>query len=343
MKKGLIVGLMMIGLISCGEKKEEKVETKPKKHVVATRVVKEEISDRYYTDGVIVPQEKVAHSLDTKGTVQAVLKKNGDRVKKGEVVAKFKDATLESAYFSAKTKYELAKSNFEKFGDLYKKDMISQVEYFNYKDTYANALSNYSSKKSEFEKLARKAELDGVIGNLDLKVGNIIPANTDIFTVVNTDKMEVTVDFPGNWLNQLGIGAKVEVSVTDLNNKKFVGTVKSIDPIADPQTKKFPVKISIANPNGELKDGMYSQVVIPTDKREGVIVPQDAVFIKDLLSYVYKIENGKVTRVEVTTGAEEGTNVEIVSGELQVGDLVVSEGIFGLSDGDEIIINKENN
>lgn len=343
MKKILTVGLMVFGLISCGEKKEETVVKKPKKHVIASRVVREEIADRYLTDGIIVPQEKVAHSLDTKGTVQVVLKKNGDRVKKGEIVAKFKDETLESAYFSAKTKFELAKNNYEKFKKLYDKDMISQIEFFNYKDSYVNARSAYLSKKSEFEKLARKSELTGVIGNLDLKVGNVIPANTDIFTVVNTDKMEVTVDFPGYWLNSLKVGSPVVVRVSDLNDKEYTGNVKSIDPIADSQTKKFPIKISIDNTNKELKDGMYSQITIPTDKKDGMVVPQGAVFIKDLLSYIYKIEDGKVTKIQVTTGAVENGNVEIVSGDLQVGDLVVSDGIFGLSEGDEVIINKETN
>ena len=59
------------------------------------------------------------------------------------------------------------------------------------------------------------------------------------------------------------------------------------------------------------------------------------------MSYVFKIENGKVKRVEVTTGATIKPNIEVISEELKPGDLVVSDGIFGLADGDEITINNE--
>lgn len=341
MKKGLfILTAAAILMTACG-KEEEIVVEKPKKPVVASQVKKEQVSDVYTTDGTIVPQEKVNHTLDTQGTVATVLKKNGDFVKKGEVIVKFTDAKAESSYDAAKANLQSTKSNFEKFNKLYEKQMISQLEFLNYRDAYTNALADYTAKKSNYDKLTRKSELTGLVGNLNLKSGNVVEANSTIFTVVDEDMMEITVDFPGYWLNTLNEGSPVTLIVSDLGGKEFDGKIKSINPIADSETKKFPVKISIDNKTKELKDGMYTKVVIPTEKREGLIVPQQAVFIRDLLSYVYKIENGKVKRVEVTTGATIKPNIEVVSAELKPGDLVVSDGIFGLADGDEITINNE--
>lgn len=341
MKKGLfILTAAAILMTACG-KEEEIVVEKPKKPVVASQVKKEQVSDVYTTDGTIVPQEKVNHTLDTQGTVATVLKKNGDFVKKGEVIVKFTDAKAESSYDAAKANLQSTKSNFEKFNKLYEKQMISQLEFLNYRDAYTNALADYTAKKSNYDKLTRKSELTGLVGNLNLKSGNVVEANSTIFTVVDEDMMEITVDFPGYWLNTLNEGSPVTLMVSDLGGKEFDGKIKSINPIADSETKKFPVKISIDNKTKELKDGMYTKVVIPTEKREGLIVPQQAVFIRDLLSYVYKIENGKVKRVEVTTGATIKPNIEVVSAELKPGDLVVSDGIFGLADGDEITINNE--
>lgn len=341
MKKGLfILTAAAILMTACG-KEEEIVVEKPKKPVVASQVKKEQVSDVYTTDGTIVPQEKVNHTLDTQGTVATVLKKNGDFVKKGEVIVKFTDAKAESSYDAAKANLQSTKSNFEKFNKLYEKQMISQLEFLNYRDAYTNALADYTAKKSNYDKLTRKSELTGLVGNLNLKSGNVVEANSTIFTVVDEDMMEITVDFPGYWLNTLNEESPVTLMVSDLGGKEFDGKIKSINPIADSETKKFPVKISIDNKTKELKDGMYTKVVIPTEKREGLIVPQQAVFIRDLLSYVYKIENGKVKRVEVTTGATIKPNIEVVSAELKPGDLVVSDGIFGLADGDEITINNE--
>ncbi|MGL4970886.1 MAG: efflux RND transporter periplasmic adaptor subunit [Cetobacterium sp.] len=341
MKKGLfILSTAAILVTACG-KKEEIVVEKVKKPVVVSKIVKEEVADVYTTDGSLAPQEKVNHTLDTQGTVAVVLKKNGDFVKKGEVVVKFIDAKVESSFEAAKFNLQSTKNNYEKFNKLYEKQMVSQLEFLNYRDAYTNAVADYASKQSNFDKMTRKSEITGLVGNLNLKSGNVVEANSVVFTVVDENMMEVTVDFPGYWLNSIKEGSPVTIMVSDLGGKEFEGRIKSINPIADSETKKFPVKLSIDNNSKELKDGMYVKVEIPTEKRESLVVPQQAVFIRDLLSYVYKIENGKVKRVEVKTGATVKPNIEIISNELQVTDLVVADGIFGLADGDEVTINNE--
>lgn len=350
---GLAFSILL--LTACGKKENVELE-KVKKVVEISKVERNTISDIYLSDGTLEPREKIEHTLDTQGTVVSILKKNGDFVKKDEVVVTFKDSDAKASYQTAKANYEAAKSNFEssknnfkKFKTLYDQQMISQIEYLNYKDQYSNAEGEYNSKKAiyekektNFEKLERRADIDGYIGNLNLKSGNIVNSSTSLFTIVNEKKMEVTVDFPGYWLNKLKVGSEVNVYVADLKDKEFKGKIEEINPIANSDTKKFPVKIVIENRDKELKSGMYSKVKISTEKREGILVPQEAVFIRDLLSYVYKIENGKARRVEVVTGATSKPNIEIIRGDLQPEDEVVSEGIFGLSDGDEVeIINKK--
>ena len=341
MKKELFILSTAAMLITACGKKEEVVIEKVKKPVVVSEIIKEEVADVYTTDGSLIPQEKVNHTLDTQGTVAVVLKKNGDFVKKGEVVVKFTDAKVESSFEAAKFNLESTKNNYEKFNKLYEKQMVSQLELLSYRDAYTNALADYTSKQSNFDKLTRKSEITGLVGNLNLKSGNIVEANSAVFTVVDENMMEITVDFPGYWLNNIKEDSEVTVVVEDLNGKEYEAKIKSINPIADSETKKFPIKIAIDNKSKELKDGMYAKVIIPTERRESLVVPQNSVFIRNLLSYVYKIEDGKVKRVEVKTGAIVEPNIEIVSNELNAGDLIVSEGIFGLADGDEVTIKNE--
>ncbi|MGL5703483.1 MAG: efflux RND transporter periplasmic adaptor subunit [Cetobacterium sp.] len=341
MKKGLFILSAAAMLVTACGKKEEAVVEKVKKPVVVSEIVKQEVADVYTTDGSLVPQEKVNHTLDTQGTVAVVLKKNGDFVKKGEVIVRFTDAKVQSSFEAAKFNLQSTKNNYEKFNKLYEKQMVSQLEFLSYRDAYTNAVADYASKESNFDKLTRKSEITGLVGNLNLKSGNIVEANSTVFTVVDEDMMEITVDFPGYWLNSVKEGSPVTLMVSDLGGKEFEGKIKSINPIADSETKKFPVKLSVDNKSKQLKDGMYTKVVIPTEKRESLVVPQESVFIRDLLSYVYKIENGKVKRVEVKTGATVKPNIEVISNELQVGDLIVADGIFGLADGDEVTINNE--
>ncbi|MGL4988063.1 MAG: efflux RND transporter periplasmic adaptor subunit, partial [Cetobacterium sp.] len=86
MKKGfLILSVAAVLVTACG-KKEEVIIEKVKKPVVSATVMNQQVSDMYTTDGTLVPQEKVDHTLETQGTVSVVLKKNGDFVNKGELV-----------------------------------------------------------------------------------------------------------------------------------------------------------------------------------------------------------------------------------------------------------------
>ncbi|MCJ8342255.1 MAG: efflux RND transporter periplasmic adaptor subunit [Cetobacterium sp.] len=355
MKKYLYL-LLVAGVLftSCGKKQEDKSEEKVAKNVIVAKVENDDIADSYTSDATIVPEGKVDHSLDGTGTVEKIYKKNGENVKKGDIVVKLTDSKTRADYLSAKAAYdsgkytlESTKNNYDKYKKLYKDQLVSELEFLDYRNRYTDALGNFESKKAnyidakkQYDKLTRRAEISGVIGNLYLKEGNEVKAKENLFTVVNEKNMEATMDFPGKWFNKAKIGEEVFVTVPDLGNKVYKGYIKEINPVANPETKKFPIKIEIPNVDGAIKDGMYAKVVIPAGERKALVVPQQSVFIRDLLSYIYIIDNGVAKRVQVTTGAVEEPVVEVQSKDLKPGDEVVTDGLFGLEDGDHVNIVK---
>lgn len=356
MKKYLISLLVVGGLFTaCGKKEAEKPVEAKHKNVIVENVKMDTISDSYQSDATIVPLDKVDHSIDGTGTIKRIYKKNGDTVKKGELVVSLTDSQTEAEYNSAKANFESAKyaldsakNNYNKYQKLYDQQMVSQLEFLDYKNRYTDALGNYEARKaayndakSRYQKLNRVADTDGKVGNLYLKVGNEVKSKETLFTVVNEKEMEATVDFPGKWFNKAKIGGETTVKISDLGNKEFKGYIKEINPVANAETKKFAIKIGIPNALGEMKDGMYGKVVIPAGQRESMVVPQKSVFVRDLLSYVYVVENGAVKRVQVKTGAIEEPVIEIITENIKPGNEVVTDGIFGLEDGDLVNINKK--
>ena len=225
--------------------------------------------------------------------------------------------------------------------------MVSYLEYAGYENTYVGAKGNYEAAKASYEnaksdynKLFRKAEIDGVIGNLFGKEGNEISASDIIFTVVDDNSMETYVGFPAEWLTQIKVGQELEVEVGALG-KKFTGKITEINPIADSSTKKFMIKVAVANPDKAIKDGMYSYVTIPVGEINVLSVSDEAIFVRNLLSYVFKIEDGVAKRVEVKTGATNLPYTEISSKDIKEGDRIVVKGIFGLEEGNEVEENTE--
>jgi RND family efflux transporter MFP subunit len=354
-KIGLILSLVIF-LVAC--KKEDAVNKNKieeiRKNVKVVDVKKDKIADTYVSDSIIVPKEKVDHTIDADGKVKNIHKKNGDIVKKGEIIVELTDPTTEANYFStkaglaaAKAAFDVAKNNYEKYQILYKKDLVSQLEYLEYKNRFTEAQGKYLAQKAEMEdaqdkyfKLTRRAEIDGVVGNLYLKLGNKVKAKETLFTVVDDRDVEVYVDFPGKWYSRLKPGNIAYIEIPDLDGKEFKGFISEINPVANTETRKFSVKLTIPNPNLEIKDGMYAQARIPAGVREAIVVPQEAVFIRDLIHYAFIAKDGVAKRVQVETGAIEEPNIEIISSSILPGDEIIIEGLFGLTDGDKLNIIK---
>ncbi len=346
------IGVIIASLIGCGKSDKDSNNAELEAKNVYTRPIENRSLDNLYqSDIIITPKSKINHKTETKGTIVSILKKNGDLVKKGEVVIKLTKAEVESEYKSALANLESSKilldaanNNFEKYKKLFEMGLVSEIDFLNFKTDFSDAKANYLTQKANFEnkkdtydKLTRVSLLDGKIGNLFSKEGNDVAEDENLFTVIDESTMEGYVEFPGNLYNNIKEGDKVKVEITDLKNKNFIGIVTEVNPVANPETKKFKMKLSIKNDTSEIKDGMYGKVSIAFENKKGLVVPQSAVLTKSFISYIYIVKEGVVRKVSVERGIINEPFIEVISNEVKPGDKVVYEGTFGLNDGDKVI------
>ena len=344
-----LVFILLLILVGCGKKQETKQIEAKVKYVVTQPVQYREMNQVFRSDAILEPHGKVDHKTEKGGTIEKILKKNGDKVNKGDLVMILKDGPTESAYFTAKANYassksamEIAKNNYEKFKKLYSQQLVSYLEYVNYENNYINARgafeaaqAKFESAKSDYDKLRRKADISGVVGNLFGKVGNKVSASDTLFTVIDDSSMESYVGFPAEWLDQIKVGLGVDITIPDID-KSFKGRIVEINPIAQADTKKFMIKIAVDNKDRAIKDGIYSYVLVPAGKTRALSIEDEAVFVRNLLSYVYKIEDGVAKRIEVKQGATNLPYTQISSPDIKEGDRVVVKGVFGLEEGDKV-------
>jgi len=340
MKKiiGILSIISILFLTSCGKKEEVKEEKKTIKSVKTERIMKRTLNSSFTSDAMLEPKGKIDHKTDAGGTIKAIYKRNGDFVNKGDVVMELTDSSTEAAYNSARSTYNVASNNYSKFRQLYNKKMVSYLEYAPYENNFLTAKANFENAKTTYEKLLGRAPADGIVGNLFDKVGNKIEKEKVLFTILDDTQMETYIGFPAERLSGIDIGQEIEVRVEALNNKKYMGKIIEINPIADPVTKKFMVKMAVDNPDKAIKDGMYGFVDVETGSKEVLSVSDESIFVRDLLYYVYKVTNNDkgertVVRVEVKRGTTNKPYTEIISSQLNEGDIIVKEGLFGLEEG----------
>ena len=366
MKKILTIFLAAsLLLVACGkDKEEEKKDTKQEvvvteeqqavKIVEVAAVTKREMSKLFESSAVWEPLAKVDFSTDKGATVEKIYKKNGEYVKKGEVIVKLSDAQTEADFLQAKANYQsatsnynIARNNYQKFKTLYDKQLISYLEFSNYEATFTSAQGNlevakaaYMNAQNSYSKLVARAEISGVVGNLFIKEGNDIAAKEVLFTILNDKQMQSYVGITPEAISKVKIGDEINVRI-DALAKEYKAKITELNPIADSTTKNFKVKLALDNPDEEIKDGMFGNVIIPVGESSVLSIEDEAIVTRDLVNYVFKYEDGKAKQVEVTVGATNLPYTEISSPEIKEGDKIIVKGLFGLQNNDKVEIKNE--
>ena len=169
-----------------------------------------------------------------------------------------------------------------------------------------------------------KAPVDGVVAARLLEPGET--AQGAVVTLVTTGDLQVEINVTEEDINYLQVGKKVSVEVPAAGNKALAGSVASSSPAADKNTRLYSVKVAIPDTPAEVKPGMAATVVFQTrEVQNALLVPKNAVVNRSGQSIVYTVANGKAVGKVVTTGIDDGQNIEIVKG-LDEGATIIVKG-----------------
>jgi membrane fusion protein (multidrug efflux system) len=192
----------------------------------------------------------------------------------------------------------------------------------------ANHMANLELSYANVE-----APISGVIASRSIKTGNFVQINTPIFRIVDTSRLEATLNVPERELATLKAGLPVHMQVDALPGKVFTGTVDRVAPVVDSGSGTFRVVCAFTG-GGVLQPGMFGRIKIDYDQRaDALVVPRVALLEDDGDPAVFVVVNGdKTKRVPVKLGYLDGSWAEIRTG-VKEGDQVVVAGKTALRDG----------
>jgi membrane fusion protein (multidrug efflux system) len=162
-----------------------------------------------------------------------------------------------------------------------------------------------------------------------------VQINTPIFRIVDTDKLEATLNVPERELATLKPGLPVTLRVDALPGHDFTGTVDRVAPVVDSGSGTFRVICAFAG-GGVLQPGMFGRLQINYDQRaDALVIPRNALLDDEAQPAVYTVRAGKAVRVPVTLGYVDGEWVELRGG-LKQGEPVVTAGKVALREGSPV-------
>lgn len=323
------------------------------------KVKRQKISEKLIYTAVVEPWKRQVISPDISGKVAKIYVAEGDRVRKGQVLAELDTESIrlqlrqaEAALSVANANLEDAQRNLERMERLYREKAVSEQQYEKVKLAFEAARAQKDQAEAAVNMARRaldvsimKAPFDGVIASKNVEEGDIInpmmggmSAASGVVVLMDYSRVKIKLDVAPSDVTRIRKGQKINLESFEFPGQIFEGQVTVVSSMADPQTKKFKVEAVVENPELILKPGTFGRVTIEVSSRENSLaVPQKAILEN---SYVMVVENGKAVKRTVTTGIKNTDLVEIISG-LSEGDLVVVEGNFGLADGTPVNVEGE--
>jgi RND family efflux transporter MFP subunit len=326
----MTAGLAMVG---CKGKQSAAVEENPAVEVKVAVASGETIARDVEFTANIEPWQKNYIVPALQGArINRIYVKVGDRVRKGQLVAEM-DPTQ---YNTARVQFETAEADFNRVRRVFEAGGISEQQ-------LRQAEAAYLVSKEAVDNVARNVKLyspiDGVVTQKGEEEGNLF-TQTPILEIMQMDRLKVRVSISEQYYTNVSVGTPVAISVEILPGESFTGSVSLIYPAIDPATRTFTVEVTIPNPGGRLRPGMFARSVINMGDTQGVMVPDVAVQkqVGSNERFVYVISEGAAHRRTVTPGRQIGGMIDISEG-VAAGEQVAVTSFTRLSDGTKVMIN----
>ncbi len=169
--------------------------------------------------------------------------------------------------------------------------------------------------------------------------GGRVNAGTDLMMLVDPDPIRVRVEVIESEISFVRVGRRAEVTFPAYPGETFNGTIEAIDPLVDAQRKTLSVTVRLPNADRRLKPGMFAQVVLDTEIfGDRLLVPVEAVLLRDNRQLVFVVRDGRAQWEYVTTGLESEEWIEILGDNLAEGDVVVTSGHFTLAHDTQVTV-----
>jgi RND family efflux transporter MFP subunit len=283
--------------------------------------------------GTIEAERATPLSFAVPGTVADVLVDVGQTVRRGQVLARLTPTSFEHALGIATSQADRAQDVARRLEPMHRNKTVPEVKWVESQTTLEAAQHAVEIARKNLSDAVLHAPEDGVVARRSIEPGSTVAPGIPAFEMVQTRVVRAIAPVPENQVARIRVGQAARVTVAALG-REFAGNVYEVGVLADPLTRTYPVKITLANPEGVLKVGMVVDAFLPLPgEAPALVVPREAVRIDErgvacvfVLGPDQKIQRRQVQvvgfaaeRTALSDGVKEGERV-VVSGTPMLAD-----------------------
>ena len=297
----------------------------------------QKLTDEFVTTGLILPDEEVNLSFETSGKIVDIRFIEGTEVKKGQVLAKVNDKTLQAQLKRLEAQLDLARNRVFRQEQLLKKDAASQEAYEEAKTQLATLEADIDVVKVNIELTELHAPFDGVIGLRQVSVGTYANPSTVVAKLTKLSPLKIEFSVPERYANQIHKGVNMDFAVEGFQ-EAFHAQVYAVESAVDCDQHVFTARGLYNNSNRRLMPGQYSSILLKKKEiDDAIVIPSEAIVPEMGMDKVYCYRSGKAVPVEISAGIRTAGEVQVLSG-LQFGDTIITSGTLQLRMGLDVTL-----
>jgi RND family efflux transporter MFP subunit len=370
---GVVLALFV--LAGCGSQRSEaKVDTGEQETIFipvhAEEPSRGDIAAHFETTARVEAEKRVQVLSKGTGLCITVNAEEGEPVEAGSVLVELDKSELEAQVRQSRVSVEQNKTQLQIAERSYREGIGSKVEWDNARFAYEQALATLNVQQVQLDNQIVLAPISGIVTQRSVQKGQFVASGAPVFTIVDPATYILPIMPPERELPRLQLDQVAKVSIDSVQDREFNATVRRINPSVDPMSGTVKVLLDFeeaARPY--LREGSFARVRLVMDTHQNVLmVPKDAVIEENARQYVMVVEEAQVgsrtplpdaaesdpntivepdavqiaRRVEIETGLENSTHIEVTEG-LSPGDLVVTLGQHTLKEGSPVTITTAEN
>jgi len=340
--------LILFFSFACSSNKEDMEDRAKKQHVASKNPVDTMVLQRgtFYreliSNGRLEALQKAKLRFDVSGELEQIYVENGQRVKKGQLLAELRDFSLKNEVKKARNQLKKARVNFMDIliGQGYNaEDTASVPDAFlriaKVKSGLADARTSLKEAEHRLQSASLYAPFSGEVANIGKKEYDQIGSGEDFCTLINSRRYHVKFTVLESELDEISKGK--EIIARPLAGGKFQGIIDHINPVVD-ENGLVTVRGLVENSNGKLLEGMNVKVKVRNRIPEQLIIPKNAMVLRQNKEVVFTVKNDSIAIWNyVKTGHENSSHYTINEG-LKPGDTVIVSGNVNLAHESTVVI-----
>lgn len=281
----------------------------------ATRM---ELIRAVYATGTVEPLRWTVLSPEKTCRLVEIVRNEGERVKKGDVVARMESRQAIERLHEAQAQLAYATKEVDRHRALVKSGVISRSRADDAERTYSTARERVHALQQEVEDLKLVAPVDGVVLRREVEVGETVQAGAPAFSVGSPKPLRITAEVDEEDIGQVKLNQVVLIKADAFAGQVFEGKVDEITLQGDPVSKVFRVRVALPA-DTPLMINMTTEVNIITERiPHALVIPLES----ESSGFVWRVVNGKKQKTPVKTGIRNDTQVQILEG-LNEGDVIL--------------------